>query len=97
VIWLPRRCLATAAAQITENAVLLLLRVLPSNDRCLQSHGLATDLCAILFSSRVSMLGLRPVTQQRLVKADIEDFILCAVVTVILRVCKLVRLIIVCS
>jgi hypothetical protein len=31
---------------------------------------------------------LRTVAQQRLVKADIEDFILCAVVTATIRVCK---------
>jgi hypothetical protein len=45
---LPRRCVSTAAARTTENTVLLLLRVLPSDGRCLQNHHLAKGLYATI-------------------------------------------------
>jgi hypothetical protein len=44
VTCLPSRCLETAATRTTENTVLQLLRALPNNGRCLQSHCLATGL-----------------------------------------------------
>jgi hypothetical protein len=38
------RCLATVATRTTENIALILLRTLPSYDRCLQSHRLVMGL-----------------------------------------------------
>jgi hypothetical protein len=48
------RCPETSAARATENIFLLLLRActllaLPSSGRCLQSHRLATGLCATVY------------------------------------------------
>jgi hypothetical protein len=50
------RCPETAASRTTENTVLLLLlaymlRALPSNDRCLQSHRLTTGLYSTLLNT----------------------------------------------
>jgi hypothetical protein len=40
---LPRHCVSTAPARTTEHTILLLLRALPSNRRCIQSRRLATE------------------------------------------------------
>jgi hypothetical protein len=41
---LPSCCPETVVARATKNTALLLLRALPSNDRCLKAHRLATGL-----------------------------------------------------
>jgi hypothetical protein len=47
--YLPSCCPETAAARTTVNTVLLLLRALPSNDRCLHSYRLLTCLYATIY------------------------------------------------
>jgi hypothetical protein len=41
-----------------ENTVLLVLRALPSNDRCLQSHRLALSLYATIFFPSAKHMSL---------------------------------------
>jgi hypothetical protein len=61
-ICLPNRCLETAVKRTSENTTLLLLRMLPSNGCCLQSHRLATGIYATLrslVSLRTAALSLQ--------------------------------------